>query len=207
MELRISSTEFLPVSIVLAIGFAIALGLAASSGVAAEAKCFSGDQDTGELRFSGAVEGTDFTGRFGAFSVRYCIPDSGPADGQIDVRVQLSSADTENRERDETLKGEEFFAVEKYPDASWTSLTISEEAGRYAGVGELVLKGIKAEQAITFTLTPEGDDLLAQGEFRMRGGAEVERLRFDVGTGDFADPEFVRNRVDVDFEIRLRPQD
>lgn len=203
MELRISSTGLMPVSIVLAIMFAPM----AASGVAADDRCFSGDQDTGELNFSGAVEGTDFRGRFGSFSVDYCIPASGPADGQIDVRVELSSADTENRERDETLKGEEFFAVGQYPEASWKSLSIADEAGRYAAVGELVLKGIKAEQTITFTLTPEGEDLLARGEFGMRGGAEVERLRFDVGTGDFADPEFVRNRVDVDFEITLRAQD
>ena len=38
----------------------------------------------------------------------------------------------------------------------------------------------------------------------MQGGAEVDRQRFDVGTGEFADPEFVRNRVDVAFEVLLR---
>jgi len=199
MELRISLTPFMPVL--------IAIGLTASSGVGADDNCFSGDQETGELTFSGAVEGTGFTGRFDEFAVDYCMPDSGPANGQIEVRVQLSSADTDNRERDETLKGEAFFAVGQYPEASWKSLSISDEGGRYAAVGELVLKGIKAEQAIGFTLTPTGEDLVARGEFSMRGDAEVERLRFDVGTGDFSDPDFVRNRVDVDFEIRLRAPD
>ena len=45
------------------------LMLAAVSGAAAEVKCFRGSQDTGELVFSGAVEETGFTGRFGQFSV------------------------------------------------------------------------------------------------------------------------------------------
>ena len=183
------------------------LALAASLDVAAEQKCFDGSHQTGELSFSGAVEGTGFTGRFGEFSVKYCMPESGPADGRINVRVQLSSADTENRERDETLKGEAFFAVEQYPEAAWISRSIASEGQEYIADGELDLKGIKAAQAVNFTLTPDGDDLLASGEFSMLGDAEVDRARFNVGTGEFADPEFVRNRVDVNFEIRLRTED
>ncbi|HMB37975.1 MAG TPA: YceI family protein [Wenzhouxiangellaceae bacterium] len=189
---------FTPVAIVM---------LAASSSIAAEQTCFVGSHETGELAFSGAVEGTGFTGRFGEFSVKYCMPESGPADGRIDVQVNLSSADTENRERDETLKGEEFFAVGQYPEAVWTSHSISADADEYVADGDLELKGIKASQPIRFTLTPDGDDLFVSGKFSMAGDAEVERLRFDVGTGDFADPEFVRNRVDVTFEIRLQAQD
>lgn len=185
----------------------VAFGATAPAGVAAEEKCFSGDQGTGKLTFSGAVEGTGFTGRFGQFSVEYCVPDSGPAAGRIEVRVDLSSADTENRERDETLKGEAFFAVGQYPEALWTSHSISSETRGYLAQGDLELKGIKASQPIRFNLTPDGDDLFASGEFSMGGDAEVERLRFDVGTGDFADPEFVRNRVDVTFEIRLQAHD
>jgi polyisoprenoid-binding protein YceI len=199
MEMRISRTVVISVL--------VALGMTAPPGIAAEENCFSGGQDTGKLTFSGAVEGTGFTGRFGQFAVEYCVPESGPAEGRIDVRVDLSSADTENRERDETLKGGEFFAVEQYPEAFWTSHSISAQAAGYVAGGDLELKGIKAAQSIRFTLTPDGDDLLASGEFSMGGDAEVERLRFDVGTGDFADPEFVRNRVDVNFEIRLQAQD
>jgi len=183
------------------------LVLSASTRVAAEEKCFGGNEATGELTFSGAVEGTGFTGRFEEFVVDYCLPESGPADGGVEVRVQLASADTDNRERDETLMGESFFAVEQYPEATWTSLSISAEAGGYIARGELDLKGIRAEQAINFTLTPDGDDLRLSGEFSMRGAAEVDRSRFDVGTGEFADPEFVRNRVDVTFDIRLLARD
>ena len=184
-------------------GIAI-LMLTASTDIVAEQQCFQGSHETGELTFAGAVEGSGFTGRFGEFSVEYCMPGSGPADGRIEVRVELSSADTENRERDETLKGESFFAVEQYPRAVWKSRSISREGGGYAAEGQLDLKGIQAGQTVKFTLTPDGDNLVVTGEFRMKGDAEVKRSRFDVGTGEFADPEFVRNRVDVSFEIRLR---
>jgi hypothetical protein len=48
---------------------------------------------------------------------------------------------------------------------------------------------------------------MARGGFTLAGSADVDRQRFDVGTGEFADPEFVRNRVDVAFEVRLTSAD
>lgn len=165
--------------------------------------CYAGGHESGTLEFSGAVEGSGFTGSFGEFSVTYCMADGDPAAGEIEVQVELASADTNNRERDQALKGEEFFAVEQYPRSSWRSLSIERDGDGYTADGELELKGVCAGQAIRFTLEPDGGAIVARGEFTMLGSAEVNRQRFDVGTGEFADPEFVRNRVDVSFEVLL----
>lgn len=177
--------------------------LATVDGARAEQQCFSGGHDSGTLEFSGAVEGSGFTGTFGEFSVSYCLANGDPAAGEIEVQVELASADTDNRERDQTLKGEEFFAVDEYPRASWNSQAIERDGEEYLADGELALKGVRADQAIRFTLDPDGEAVVARGRFTMLGGAEVDRQRFDVGTGEFADPEFVRNRVDVSFEVTL----
>jgi len=166
-------------------------------------ECYAGGHESGTLEFSGAVEGSGFTGSFGQFSVTYCMADRDPADGEIEVQVELASADTDNRERDQALKGEEFFAVGQYPRASWRSVSIERKDDGYTGDGELELKGVRAGQAIQFTLEPNGEAIVARGEFTLLGAAEVNRQRFNVGTGEFADPEFVRNRVDVSFEVSL----
>lgn len=196
------------VATILAVGLSVA-----SFAASADEQCFAGSHDSGTLEFSGAVEGSGFTGVFGEFSVGYCMPAGIPADGTIEVLVELASADTDNRERDEALHGEEFFAVEQYPQARWVSTAIAPDGqgngngngdgNGYWAEGELELKGIRASQAIRFTLQPDGDALIARGAFTISGGAEVDRQRFDVGTGEFADPEFVRNRVDVSFDVRL----
>jgi polyisoprenoid-binding protein YceI len=185
------------------------LGLAAlvASGVDAETTCYTGGADSGELTFQGAVEGTGFTGRFGAFDVQYCMPPGEPAAGRIRVGVQLASADTDNDDRDQTLKGPEFFAVEQHPRAEWSSGSIAADGGGYRAAGDLTLKGITKTQAVQFTLEADGDGLMARGGFTLAGSADVDRQRFDVGTGEFADPEFVRNRVDVAFEVRLTSAD
>jgi len=179
-------------------------GLAATvAGADTAENCYTGGQETGVLEFSGAVEGSSFNGGFGEFSVTYCMNDGDPAGGQIDVEVELATADTDNRDRDQTLKGEEFFAVEQYPRATWDSLAMERDGNGYIADGELKLKGVRKAQTIRFTLEPDGQALVARGEFTMQGGAEVDRQRFNIGTGEFADPEFVRNRVDVSFEVLL----
>jgi len=175
--------------------------------------CYRGGAASGELTFAGAVEGSGFTGSFGRFEVEYCMPPGRPADGDIEVRVELGSADSGNRDRDTTLLGEEFFDVERHPVSTWTS-TVIEAAGAgpgneagdgYRAAGRLELKGISADQPIAFRLRPDGEAIVAEGRFTLGGSAEVDRQRFDVGTGEFADPEFVRNRVDVEFEVVLGP--
>lgn len=184
-----------------------AVALAAPVGVWAEETCFEGNHEQGMLEFSGAVEGSGFTGTFGRFSVTYCMPEGKPVEGSIEVLVELASADSGNGDRDVALKSEEFFAVEQHPQAEWTSGQIARDEDGYVAEGDLVLKGIRALQAIRFTLAPDGDGLVARGRFVMSGSAEVDRQRFEVGTGEFADPEFVRNRVDVVFKVRLEAGD
>lgn len=173
------------------------------AGSAVAESCYSGGGESGFLEFRGAVEGSGFTGRFGDFDVRYCMADGAPADGSIDVAVRLASAESGNNDRDETLIGPEFFHVERFPEATWSSTALRAAGDGYEADGELTLRDITAEQSIVFRLAPDGEALVAAGEFTMGGSSEIERLRFDIGTGEFADPEFVRNRVDVRFEVRL----
>lgn len=177
----------------------LALPLAAP----AQTNCFEGDGGTGSLEFRGAVEGTEFTGQFGSFSVRYCMSEGEAEKGSIEVEVDLVSAESGNRDRDTELAGEAFFAVQQHPVSTWRSENIVAVDNGYVADGKLTLKGITASQSIRFTLAAEGDSLVAAGSFVLAGDADVDRQRFEVGTGEFADPEFVRNRVDVLFSVTM----
>ena len=185
---------------------ALAATLLLAAPAPAQQRCYTGGAPSGELTFAGAVEDTGFTGRFGEFSVRYCLAGEAPEDHQIRVTVRLDSADSDNRDRDETLKGPQFFAVERHPQAVWESSGVRREGGEYVADGELTLKGITAPRAIRYELTPDGKAIFARGRFTMTGGTRIDRQRFDVGTGDFADPDFVRNEVVVEFEVTLSAQ-
>lgn len=185
---------------------ALFLSLGAPATLVAEQRCYTGGDDSGELVFSSAVEDTAFSGRFGDFSVRYCIAGAAPDSHEIRVEVRLASADSDNRDRDEALKGPEFFAVSSHPVSVWQSGSVRREGGEYVADGELSLKGITAPQSIRYELSTDGEALVASGRFTMDGGTRIDRQRFDVGTGEFADPAFVRNEVEVEFEVTLTAQ-
>ncbi len=180
---------------------------AAAFHVQSEESCYSGSQDTGKLEFSGAVEDSRFTGTFGEFDVTYCMPEAVPEHGEIRVEVALRSADSNNRDRDQTLMEEEFFDVENHPVSQWRSSAIEAVDGQYRAEGELSLKGVSKSQPIRFTLDPGAEQITVRGGFTLAGDAEIDRQRFAIGTGEFADPEFVRNRVDVVFEVELTATD
>lgn len=183
--------------------FALVLGILPVAGAANDQACFSGGHDSGSLSFAAAVEGTGFAGRFERFSVRYCMEESGPAAGRIEVEVELASAGSGNRDRDQTMRGAEFFDIENHPVARWESRRIDPDGDGYVAQGRLTLKGVTAEQSIRFSLDRSGSEWIASGSLVLAGDAEVDRQRFGVGTGEFADPEFVRNRVGVEFSVEL----
>lgn len=168
----------------------------------AEATCYHADADSGELTFHGAVEGTSFRGSFREFDVRLCLGDGGPESAgveEIEVRLQMASATVGNRQGDEALRGRDMFGVAEYPEAVWRSRTIESSDNGYLAHGELSLRDVSADQTVELQLEREGDG------YRLGGSAQILRLDFNVGQGEFADPEFIRNEIDLRFELQLEP--
>lgn len=164
------------------------------------ADCFRANQDDGELKFIGEAEGSTFTGSFGEFEVSLCMAERDLATAGIEVIVQTASADTGNDDRDGELLGENFFDVEAYPEATWKSGEISAEDDGYVAEGKLTLRGVTADQSVRLSLSDGKPPVLT-------GSAEIMRLDWNVGSGDedLEDTDFIRNRVDLEFELQLEP--
>lgn len=123
-------------------------------------------------------------------SIRF-DPDD-PADAEIRIDVDLSSASVGDSTMDATLKSAEFLAADTNPGATWRSTSVRRTAaGRYAAQGVLTVRGASHPQALTFTLAGDG---LRQ---RVEGFAKVNRAAFGVGTGPSA--EGLAGSVDLEF--------
>jgi len=164
------------------------------------ADCYRADSDSGRLEFTGVAEGNAFTGAFGEFEVSLCMDGRDLGGADIEVVIRTASADTGNRQRDSELLGENFFYVEQYPEATWKSGTIQAGDRDFVAEGELTLRGITADQPVRLSLSADAPPVLS-------GSAEILRLDWNVGTGDedLEDTDFIRNRVDLAFELQLRP--
>lgn len=167
----------------------------------ADQTCYRADGSSGELNFRGEVEGTGFSGFFEDFEVRLCMEVEQLETAEIEVRVQMAAATVGNRQGDEALRGQYMFAVNQFPEAVWRSGSIAASDDGYLAQGQLSLRDISAEQPVNLKLEREGDALW------LSGTAEVLRLDFNVGLGEFEDPDFVGNRIDLRFELELEPTD
>ena len=175
-----------------------ALALLIAPGLAL-ADCFRADQDDGRIEFIGVAEGSRFTGEFGEFTVTLCMDERDLATAGIDVEIAMASADTGNEDRDSELLGENFFNVEQFPKATWESGDIRAEGNGMLADGKLTMRGMTGKQPVRLEL-PDGNPPV------LSGSAEIIRLKWDVGIGeDFEDTDFIRNRVDLAFELRLQP--
>jgi polyisoprenoid-binding protein YceI len=151
------------------------------------------------LGFTATYQGEAFEGRFGKFVPAIRFDPANLADSRFDVRIELASAGTDNQERDEMLAGSEFFDAGTVPDAHYVASRFRALGGnRYVAEGELTLRGIRKPVALTFTWT-------AGAQPTLQGEAEISRLAFQVGTGDWTDTELLPDAVAVRTRLVLAP--
>ena len=86
-------------------------------------------QDDGELHFEPTWEGDVVPGRFGDFDVRLDTGEGGIAGSELVVTVSLESADMDDPDINEAIAGADWFAVSKFPVATYTSETIEAMSG------------------------------------------------------------------------------
>ena len=143
------------------------------------------------LTFATKYQGEVFTGRFPSFVTHLRFDPASLATSKLDVGIALSGAATGDKDRDESLRGGDFFDVARYPQARFVATKFRAlGANRYAADGQLTLRGATKPVTLTFTWTPGAKPVLV-------GQATVKRLDFGVGGGDWADTGLIPNEVAI----------
>jgi len=173
--------------------------IACSAAGAAFAAGWQGEQGSGSLRFTAVQAGAKFTGAFERFDVRFDFDESNPAAGRLDVRVATTSVDTADVDRDQILRSRDFFWSERYPEAVYHAEKFERDGAGWRASGTLALRGVTRPASVRFQLTPHPMQL------SMQGTADLHRLEFGVGQGEWSSTEWVGDEVGVLFDIRLLP--
>lgn len=85
-------------------------------------------------------------GHFGDFEGTIEAAEDDPSNSRVYGSVRVASIDTGNADRDEHLRGPDFFDVGRYPEARFESTRIEHiEGGRYRLAGNLTIKDEKRE--------------------------------------------------------------
>ena len=173
----------------------LALSLPPTAAMAADWQLAPGSR----LGFTGSSQGESFEGHFGRFDARIHFDPAAPSAARFEVTIDTASVDTDNEERDATLLDADFFAVERWPQATWTAQGARAEGDGFVADGALTLRGTSRTVPLAFRFTP------SDGGAVLEGSATLDRLAFGVGAGDWADAEVIAHEVRVRTRLLLRP--
>lgn len=178
-----------------AVAAALAAMLVAAPAIAADYVQAPGST----LVFASQYDGEVFTGSFPGFTTRLSFDPARLDDAKLDVTIPLAGARTGNADRDDTLRGSDFFNVGKFAQAHYTATRFRRLGGnQYAADGTLELRGVRKPVTLTFAWTPGATATLA-------GKATVKRLDFGIGGGDWSDTGSLPNEVAISTRVLLMP--
>ena len=152
-----------------------------------------------KLTFVGIQEGAEFTGVFERFTADIQFDPQDLAGSRFDVKIETASASSRSDDRDETLKSDDFFAVKQYPTAHYVADHFTAKGGnKFSATGKLTIRNVTRDVPLEFTFESKN------GSAWLKGGAQLKRLDFGVGQGDWKDTEQVGNEVKVSFVLLLK---
>lgn len=83
------------------------------------------------------------SGSFGEFSGEAVTPDNTFQNGEIDLKIQTASVNTNNEQRDGHLKGDEFFDIKNHPEILIKTTSINQVSDdEYKIVADFTMKGV-----------------------------------------------------------------
>jgi polyisoprenoid-binding protein YceI len=182
--------RYLAQLLVLAVAFA---------GVAFAATQWTLQPRESKLTFVGTQAGAEFEAAFQRFTADIRFDPQDLAGSRFDVKIDMASVDSKDSERDDTVKGDELFAVKQFPSAHYLAERFTAKGGnKFAAAGKLTLRNVTREVPIEFTFEKK------DGGAWLKGSAQLKRLDFGVGQGDWKDTETVANEVKVNFVLLLK---
>lgn len=185
--------RLLPIS-VCALALAPALALAAPA--PAKVQHWTVDKAASKIGFSSSFAGASFSGTFNNWTADISFDPKNLAGSKAVVNIDVSSANTGNPERDESLPTDDWFSAAKFKTATFTTSSIKDlGGGKYQAPGTLTLRGVTKPVTLNFTLSITGDTA------KMTGTASVSRADFGVGQGQFKAADTVPFAVPITVSV------
>jgi polyisoprenoid-binding protein YceI len=202
-SLPMARTLILPLLVAAAAAAAAPPAAAPTPGAPPAARHYSLDPAKSTLEFTFLQAGAKNTGRFPRFQVSLDFSGADPQGGRLEVTVEVAALDSGDKDRDETLRSEELFAVAKYPQARFSATHIVKTASGFDAEGALTIRGVTRDTHVPFTFREATEG--GAGVGYMVGKTVVRRLDFGVGQGEWKATDQAGNEVTVSFNLRLMP--
>jgi polyisoprenoid-binding protein YceI len=102
---------------------------------------------------------TTVKGRFGGIDGTVVIDESEPSKSEVDVRIEASTIDTREPQRDAHLRSADFLDAEKFPHLTFKSRRVSDtKGGAFTVTGDLTIRGVTREVVLHVSEEGRGKD-------------------------------------------------
>ncbi len=172
----------------------------AATSVAAAPAMYGVDAAKSELAFTGVQAGAEFKAVFHKFTADVRFAPEALASASFDVLIDLSSVDSQDKDRDTTIRGPDIFDVAHWPSAHYVTRSFAKTASGYRATGTLTLRGVTKDVPLDFQFTTAGTGA------KLVGTAMLKRLDFGAGQGDWKSTQWIADEVKVSFSLSLAPK-
>lgn len=163
----------------------------------AEPVCYVANNNNSHIAFHFRIEDSKFTGYFADFSARYCWQGEAPETGNINVSVNMTSVKTGNSDLDTGMQEQDALDTADFPTAHWVTQSISKHGDNYQVQGKLTIHGISKQQNGSFQLKRQNHG------WQLTGSSTLNRMDYQLGTGQYNDTSFIPAEVKVEFDLEL----
>jgi len=154
------------------------------------------------LNFEFTQAGATSRGLFPEFTTQIELANDTFRPHFLEVVIGIAAINTNDEERDELLRGEDFFHSAEFSQARYVATKFSLQGQNYIAEGQLTIRGITRPLNLPFELKLNKLDKSMRGQ--MKGEVVINRLDFGIGQGDWTSTTWVGNEVKVIFKLSLK---
>ena len=120
-------------------------------------------------------------GSFNEFTGAGTFDAENPANSTLSLTIQAASIDTRNADRDAHLRSNDFFAMDQYPEITFTSTSVEVvDDQQYRVNGDLTIKGVTRPVAIDLELAGSAIDPYGNLRIGLEGTTTINRKDFGI---------------------------
>lgn len=145
--------------------------------------------------------GKDFDGEILGFSPVIHFDDAQLDQSKVSVDIDLTTIDAHDTDRNKSLFGADWLDIAQFPQARFETQKITKKNdGSYVAEATLTLHGTVQQIELPFTLSIDTKDS-GKDKAVMNGKVTLDRSKFALGTGDWADPSVIANEIVVEVKV------
>lgn len=149
-----------------------------------QARDWQVDAAQSSLSFKGSYQNEGFDGKFKKFDAAISYNEADLSKAKFDVKVDVASVDTASSERDDSLKGDEFFDPKKFPQAHFITTSFAKGAdGAVVAQGTLTIRDQTKPVTLKVKFAASGPSTGSGQAATLDVDTTLKRLDFGLGVG------------------------